>query len=96
MKKVKKLLAMALATVMVAASLVGCGGNSSNGGENAGGETGDTVKVRVFLYKFDDTYISTVRQALQDIQTENDGKVEFEFFDGKGDRSYCSFTSTRL
>ena len=45
-----------------------------NGGENAGGETGDTVKVIVFLYKFDDTYISTVRQALQDIQTENDGK----------------------
>jgi len=44
MKKVKKLLAMALATVMVAASLVGCGGNSSNGGENAGGETGDTEK----------------------------------------------------
>lgn len=87
MKKVKKLLAMALATVMVAASLVGCGGNSSNGGENAGGETGDTVKVGVFLYKFDDTYISTVRQALQDIQTENDGKVEFEFFDGKGDQA---------
>lgn len=85
MKKVKKLLAMALATVMVAASLVGCGGKTSNGGENAGSD--DTVKVGVFLYKFDDTYISTVRQALQKIQDENGGKVEFEFFDGKGDQA---------
>ncbi|WP_418223394.1 galactose ABC transporter substrate-binding protein [Clostridium isatidis] len=84
MKKVKKLLAMALATVMVAATLVGCGGKTT-GGENAGSD--DTVKVGVFLYKFDDTYISTVRQALQKIQDENSGKVEFEFFDGKGDQA---------
>lgn len=64
MKKVKKLLTMAMATVMVTASLVGCGGNS--GGSN-GGDTskGDKVKVGVCLYKFDDTYISTVRQSLE-------------------------------
>ena len=86
MKKVKKLLTMAMATVMVTASLVGCGGNS--GGSN-GGDTskGDKVKVGVCLYKFDDTYISTVRQSLEKIQSENPDKVEFTFYDGKGDQA---------
>lgn len=44
-------------------------------------------KVAVFLYKFDDTYISTVRQNLEKIQTENSDKVEFTFYDGKGDQA---------
>ncbi|MDI9218819.1 galactose ABC transporter substrate-binding protein [Clostridium tertium] len=86
MKKVKKLLTMAMATVMVTASLVGCSGN---GGSSNGGDTskGDKVKVGVCLYKFDDTYISTVRQNLEKIQSENPDKVEFTFYDGKGDQA---------
>ncbi|WP_291649660.1 galactose ABC transporter substrate-binding protein [Clostridium sp.] len=86
MKKVKKLLTMAMATVMVTASLVGCSGNSgsSNGGDTS---KGDKVKVGVCLYKFDDTYISTVRQSLEKIQSENPDKVEFTFYDGKGDQA---------
>lgn len=83
MKKVKKLLTMAMATVMVATSLVGCGGKASNGDASKG----DKVKVGVCLYKFDDTYISTVRQNLEKIQSENSDKVEFTFYDGKGDQA---------
>lgn len=83
MKKVKKLLTMAMATVMVATSLVGCGGKASNGSASKG----DKVKVGVCLYKFDDTYISTVRQNLEKIQSENSDKVEFTFYDGKGDQA---------
>ena len=79
MRKIKKLLAMATATLMIGGLFVGCGGK--DGGSTA---SGDPVKVGVFLYKFDDTYISTVRQSLQEIQKENEGKVEFEFIDGKG------------
>lgn len=45
------------------------------------------VKVGVLLYKADDAYISEVRQSLEDIQKENEGKVEFTFFDAKGDQS---------
>ena len=82
MRKIKKLLAMATATLMIGGLFVGCGGK--DGGSTA---SGDPVKVGVFLYKFDDTYISTVRQSLQEIQKENEGKVEFEFIDGKGDQS---------
>ncbi|MCR1951687.1 galactose ABC transporter substrate-binding protein [Clostridium sp. DSM 100503] len=86
MKKVKKLLTMAMATVMVTASLVGCSGKS---GDSKGGDTskGDKVKVGVCLYKFDDTYISTVRQSLEKLQSENPDKVEFTFYDGKGDQA---------
>ena len=82
MKKVKKLLTMAMATVMVTASLVGCGGK-----ESGNTSKGDKVKVGVCLYKFDDTYISTVRQNLEKIQSENSDKVEFTFYDGKGDQA---------
>uniref|UniRef100_UPI0034A39283 substrate-binding domain-containing protein n=2 Tax=Clostridiaceae TaxID=31979 RepID=UPI0034A39283 len=82
MRKIKKLLAMATATLMIGGLFVGCGGK--DGGSTA---SGDPVKVGVFLYKFDDTYISTVRQSLQEIQKQNEGKVEFEFIDGKGDQS---------
>lgn len=86
MKKVKKLLTMAIATAMVTASLVGCGGNSgsSNGGDTS---KADKVKIGVCLYKFDDTYISTVRQNLEKIQSENPDEVEFTFYDGKGDQA---------
>ncbi|MBS5949229.1 MAG: galactose ABC transporter substrate-binding protein [Clostridium sp.] len=79
MKKVKRLLTMAMATIMVTASLVGCG--------SGGTSDGDKVKVGVLLYKFDDTYISTVRQSLEKIQSENPDKVEFTFYDGKGDQA---------
>ena len=83
MIKVKKLLAMAMATMMLGGVLAGCGGSSNSDTAS----TGDTVKVGVCLYKFDDTYISTVRQSLQKIQEENPGKVEFTFYDGKGDQA---------
>lgn len=82
MRKIKKLLAMATATLMIGGLFVGCGGK--DGGSTA---SGDPVKVGVFLYKFDDTYISTVRQSLEKIQKENEGKVEFTFYDGKGDQA---------
>ncbi len=86
MKKVKKLLAMAVATIMVTASLVGCGSKATNGGSGDASTEGK-VKVGVCLYKFDDTYISTVRQNLEKIQEENSDKVEFIFYDGKGDQA---------
>lgn len=86
MKKIKKLLTMAMATIMVTASLVGCGSKAADGG-SGDTSTGDKVKIGVCLYKFDDTYISTVRQNLEKIQEENSDKVEFTFYDGKGDQA---------
>lgn len=45
------------------------------------------IKVGVLLYRFDDAYISLVRQALEEIQNKNLGKVEFTFYDGKNDQT---------
>jgi methyl-galactoside transport system substrate-binding protein len=47
----------------------------------------EPVKVGVLLHRFDDAYISLVRESLEEIQRENEGKVKFTFFDGKGDQS---------
>ena len=48
---------------------------------------GELIKIGVLLYRFDDDYISLVRQSLEEIQKENEGKVEFTFYDGKNDQS---------
>lgn len=40
------------------------------------------LKVAVLLYRFDDAYISLVRENLEEIQKQNSGKVEFTFYDG--------------
>jgi methyl-galactoside transport system substrate-binding protein len=45
------------------------------------------VRVAVPLFRTDDPFISLVRQNLELIQKENEGKVEFTFFDGKGNQS---------
>lgn len=45
-----------------------------------------TVRAAVLLYRFDDTYISLVRQSLEEIQKNNQGKIEFTFYDGKNDQ----------
>lgn len=77
--KMKKIFGLLLATTLVGGMIAGCG---------AGGEAKkETLRVGVCLYKFDDTYISTVRQSLQEIEEANKGMVEFEFVDGKGDQA---------
>ena len=48
---------------------------------------GKIIKVGVLLYRFDDDYISLVREGLEKIQKENEGKVQFTFYDGKNDQS---------
>ncbi|NRT91235.1 galactose ABC transporter substrate-binding protein [Clostridium beijerinckii] len=45
------------------------------------------IKAAVLLYRFDDAYISLVRENLEKIQKENEGNIEFIFYDGKNDQS---------
>jgi len=46
-------------------------------------ERQNPVKVAVLLYRFDDAYTSLVRQGFEEIQRNNEGKIEFTFYDGK-------------
>ena len=59
-------------------------------------ENKNLVKVGVLLYTFDDTYISLVRQSLEEIQKKNQSKVEFTFYDGKNDQSIQNQTIDML
>lgn len=81
--KMKKILATALTAVM-ALGLAACG-SSSSGSESSGSDAeGDMPTVGILIYKYDDTYISTVRNALD---AAFDGKAEVIMQDGKGDQA---------
>ena len=75
----KKILAMLMASVMML-GVTACGGSEAP----ADSAAGDMPTVGVLIYKYDDTYISTVRNALE---AALDGKAEVIMQDGKGDQA---------
>lgn len=80
----KRILALAVAAVMTL-GLAACGSSSSTGSSSGGNQTTTALpKVGVLIYKYDDTYISTVRNA---IETALNGKAEIIMQDGKGDQA---------
>lgn len=48
---------------------------------------GNSVKVAVLLFDFNDPYKSLIRNSLENIQTENPNKVSFTFFDSKSNQA---------
>ena len=81
MTKFRKVLTITL--VVISAILTGCAEKMAS--INSMVVEGKPVKVGVLLLDFTDDYISLIRQDLEEIQRKNQGKVEFTFFDGKGD-----------
>lgn len=90
----KKFFAIAMAAAM-SLSLAACGGtpaptSSAAPAESAPASSADAPdaaampSIGILIYKFDDTYISTVRNALQ---AELEGKAEISMQDGKGDQA---------
>ena len=75
MKLTKKLMAMALALILVL-GLAACG---NSGGSTTGGE------VSVFYYTFGDTYISSVRSAMDKL-LKNAG-VNYQNYDANGNQT---------
>lgn len=84
----KKVLSILLASVMMF-GLAACGGGGQAADPNAEGDKaatadGEMPTVGVLIYKYDDTYISTVRNALE---TALNGKAEVVMQDGKNDQA---------
>lgn len=71
----KKILAALLCTAMAATALVGCGGKKDDGDFN----------VSVFYYTYGDTYIASVRTAL-DAELEKAG-ISFDNYDGENNQT---------
>ncbi|WP_297418380.1 galactose ABC transporter substrate-binding protein [Clostridium sp.] len=59
-------------------------------------EKQNTVKGAVLLYRFDDVYISLVRKDLEEIQKNNESKIEFTFYDGKDNQAIQNQTIETL
>jgi len=92
----KKILSILLVTFLLVSLLTGCGGGSSqpaeSGKEEAGQEAaGEEIKIGVALYKFDDTFISTVREAIEknaDEKSKATGdKIVINAVDGQGQQA---------
>lgn len=79
----KKGIALVLALVMILSLAVGCSSDSGDKGGDKGGKDG--LKIGVLIYKYDDTYISTVRQALE--KEAKGADIELVMNDGKGDQA---------
>lgn len=70
----KRILSILIVVAMMATILTGCGAKS------------EKLQVGVLIYKYDDTYISTVRQALE-AEAKDDVEVELLMNDGQGDQA---------
>ncbi len=75
----KKTIYLMISILLAVTLLASCGGTDSQGETAVGGQP----KIGVLIYKYDDTYISTVRQALEE---KAKGKAELLLNDGKGDQ----------
>lgn len=87
----KRVLALILSAA-VCLSLAACGGgNTSNSGDNSSSasqsseSTGEKLKVGVCIYKFDDAFMTTYRNALQSILEEKG--YEVTVVDGNNDQA---------
>ena len=80
----KKVLKLTIALIIILTTLVSYSVNTSCKSFNL--EVEVPLKVAVLLYKANDTYIAEVSKNLVEIQKQNQGKVEFIFFDGNGDQ----------
>ena len=85
MKILKGILLLIMVSVIMIAIIASCDRNVTSTSSRV--VEGNPVKVAVFSIDFTDEYISIVRKNLEDIQKENEGKVEFIFYDGKSNEA---------
>lgn len=86
----KKIMSIAMAALLSATMFVGC--NSKGASKTSGsGDSKKELKVGVALYKFDDTFISTVKQAIEKEAKEIEGKdglkISINAVDGQGQQA---------
>ena len=83
MKKMKKLLALLLAVVMVV-GFAACSSNKSDGGTETK-KASNKGEISVFYYTFSDAYISTVRSSMDKIL--KDGGYTYNDYDANGNQT---------
>lgn len=85
-----------LKTIMFLGIIIILGFSEQLAGANIRFVREKVIKAGVLLYRFDDAYISLVRESLEKIQNENNGKIQFTFYDGKNDQKIQNDTLDKL
>lgn len=85
MRRFKRSFVIIMTSIMIISELVVCSKQVTANISQVVEEK--PIKVDVLLYRFDDVYISLVRQSLEEIQKRNQGEVEFTFYDGINNQS---------
>ncbi|OOM79284.1 D-galactose-binding periplasmic protein precursor [Clostridium puniceum] len=80
MKMLKKILSFAFIAILLLQSI------ENNAYAILDSSPQNPINVAVFLNDFNDQFISSVKKSLEDIQKENDNRVQFTFFDAKGNQ----------
>lgn len=94
MKLLKRILKGFVVVLIIFIYTVLCS-NTSSYAQNIN-EIQNPIKIGVLLYRFDDAYISLVRQNLEEIQKANEGRVQFSFYDGRNDQKVQNQTINML
>jgi len=84
LKVFKKVLALIMITFLITVTLIDTSQNIVYASPNANSK--QPIKIAIFISTFDDSYLSLVKQNLEDIQKENENKVEFTFFNAHGNQ----------
>ena len=79
----KKIIALLLSAIMVMALFAGCAGKPAD--DNKGGADGDKGTIGVCIYKFDDAFMTTYRNNLEEILKSKGYKVSV--VDGNNDQN---------
>lgn len=84
MKIFRKILAFIMITIIMTITLIDSSQNNVYASPND--ILKKPIKVGVFISTFDDAYLSLVKQNLEDVQKENENKVEFTFYNANGNQ----------
>ncbi len=80
----KKIIALLLSALMVMSLFAGCGNKTGDDGKSSGGD-GEKGTIGVCIYKFDDAFMTTYRNSLQEILEGKGYKVSV--VDGNNDQA---------
>lgn len=86
MKILKKIIQLNLVAIMIF-TLTNNSQINTYANTNLNPSSKNAINVAVFFFKFDDPFMSLVKQSLENIQQKNEKEVNFTFYDGKGNRA---------
>lgn len=83
----KRFTAALLAVFMLTLAGCSCGGSDSGSTNNGQATNSDRLSADVFFYDYSDTYIGSVRTALERMMKEEKDTFSYTFYDGASDQS---------